>query len=131
MTNIKHALLFLVVWVVFLNGCSSWKALQTPPSASDYDHVRLVLKNRRVVEIKDVHARGDTLIGLGERIEEVSRRKAEVYWDVPVEVPIKDIKEIKTRKSDTFKTVMLVAGSVTVAIVFFGCDVVAPCYDGD
>jgi len=116
--HVKHILLFIVVWAIFLSGCSSWEAVREPPEVTRSSHVRLIMKNGDVLEVKRAYARNDTLFGYGVRVETGLAAKGAEHWDVPKAVPLESIAQIQTRQTDAAETVLgVVVGVVVVAAV--------------
>ncbi len=104
MRHVRHTFLFILIWAIFLNGCSSWRTVEQPPGATDPSTVRVTLKDGSRVEVRGAYATADTLFGKGD-------------WFFPesVVIPMQDIVEIEQSHSETGKTVLLVLGIVVVA----------------
>ncbi len=60
--HFQHFTLFLIVWVVFLNGCSSWRTLERPPTEDNPKKVLVTLKDESKVTVFDAYAKGTDLI---------------------------------------------------------------------
>jgi len=112
---LKRFVSVIAIWTVLLNGCTSWRALETPLEVTtNPERAQVVLKNGQVVEVKGVHVLSDTLTGMGKRTETKGWREVEEYWDVPVLVAMSDIQEIKTRQTDGPRTIGFIAGTALV-----------------
>lgn len=105
MRCVKHTFLFILVWAVSLNGCTSWRVVEQPPGAEDPSTVRVTLKDGSRVEVRNAYAVADTLFGSGN-------------WHFPesVVIPLQEIEEIESGHSETGKTLLLVLGIIAVGL---------------
>ena len=53
MRHVKHTFLFILVWSIFLNGCSSWRMAEQLPDETSLSKSRLTLTDGTIVELKD------------------------------------------------------------------------------
>jgi len=120
----ERSLVSIIVWCFLLNGCSSWRVLETTPAARYYEHARLVLKDGSVVEIKLGKARGDTLFAMGRIEGNCTTSFSPCPWE-PFSVAVEDIQEIETRQASPSRTILLVgillvpvlAGGVAAVVI--------------
>ena len=56
--HLHHTVMFLLVWAVFLNGCSSWRTLEKPPSENNPKKVLVTLKDESKVTVFNAYAKG-------------------------------------------------------------------------
>ena len=57
-----HTVLFVLVWLVLLGGCTSWKTVPGVGPGSTPD-VRVTFHSGETLELDDVHVEADTLYG--------------------------------------------------------------------
>ena len=61
--HLHHTVLFLLVWTVFLNGCSSWRTLEEPPNQTDPQKVLITLTDQSEIIVYEAYVEADTLYG--------------------------------------------------------------------
>ena len=113
----KRALIFLAALLVSTSGCS-WRATEQPPTADSPVYARLVLKNGTVIEVKEAFENRGVIAGFGKRVETGWRKEA-TYWDVPVSVSMKDIREIKTKQTGLLPSLVIIGAVVGAAYIVF------------
>ena len=103
-----HVILFLLVWLVFLNGCTSWRPATVPPDETTPSDLRVALKDSHTIELTDAYVRADTLLGF--------KRGA----DVATAIPMSDVLDIEEKRVSPAKTVALVGGVAAGLAVIHG-----------
>jgi hypothetical protein len=102
--HIKHLILFLLVWLVFLNGCTSWRYISVLPDETAPTDIRLTLKNSQVLELNDAFTRGDTIVG----------QQTSTPHELVV-IPLSDVWKIEEKKVKHMgPAAILVGGSVVI-----------------
>ena len=113
--HLQHTILFLLVWSVFLNGCSSWRTLEKPPIQSNPKKVLVTLKDESKVTVfgayikeKDVIptpkkqgliARADSLL----RIESDPKERvatADTLYGYESRLTSRDLMRVRPRQSE-------------------------------
>ncbi len=107
------SLLLLPMQLLLATSCSSWRMQERPPASSVEGaerprRVRLLLVDGRTLTLNRAHAVGDSLIGYW-GVSEVSRTA----------VPVAQIREMRVREPDGFKTGVLVVCLVGIVLAVY------------
>ncbi len=107
----RHLVIPLML-TCFLSGCYKWSAQTTRAAvARPPERARITLDDGRVVELRSLEMRGDSVAGFA---------KTDIYnWgDTLQTYPLADVTKFEVRKTDTGKTVLVVALTVALAVAF-------------
>ena len=125
--HLHHTVLFLLVWAVFLNGCSSWRTLEGPPTESNPQEVLVTLKDGSQITVRNAYASADTLFGyehkeVGWGLERTRQKKTDAVAPPKIAIPLRDIALIEERYASPEKSagavVVGLLGAVVLLVVF-------------
>jgi len=103
-THLKQLVLFLLIWLTLLNSCTSWNTITVMPDETAPTDVKLILKDLRILELKDAFRRDDAIVG---------KETDSPYKQVVV--PLSDISKIEEKERDNLGPAgILVAGSLVI-----------------
>ncbi len=106
--------LALVMLICFLSGCYKWSVQPAPESTPE--RARITLSDGRVVELRSLEIRGDSVVGFA-KTESRERTGQPVWGDTLQTYPLADVTEFEVRKTDRRKTIALVGGLAGIAFL--------------
>jgi len=111
----RHIVIPLML-VCFMSACHKWSVQPAHPTLHEApERARITLDDGRVVELRSLEIRGDSVVGFAKT--DASRfREAAVWGDTLQTYPLADVTRFEVRKTDTGKTVLAVALSVALAV---------------
>ena len=111
----RHLVIPLML-TCFLSGCYKWSAQRTPATlAEPPEHARITLDDGRVVELRSLEIRGDSVAGFAK--EESSRTGQPVWGDTLQTYALADVTVFEVRQKDKGRTNALIGGLVVIAVV--------------
>ena len=110
----RHLVIPLML-TCFLSGCYKW-SVQPAPAYFDAapERARITLSDGRVVELRSLEIRGDSVAGFG---------KTDTWYiwgDTLQTYPLADVTKLEVRKTDGLRTFGLVVGITAAALVAAG-----------
>ena len=112
MKHLKYTFVFILVWAIFLMGCSSWRTQQEFPVVNDPKDVRVRLTDSRTVWLKNAYVRADTLFGSAyAKFGNPSLELGEMA------ISMSSILEIKERHTNVPNTILLAATFSLILVV--------------
>ena len=114
----RHLVIPLLL-TCFLSGCYKWSVQPTSAISDEApERARITLSDGRVVELRSLEIRGDSLVGFAKTGESMRRAGQPVWGDTLQTYPLADVTRFEVRKTDTGMTVLAVALSVALAVAF-------------
>ncbi len=112
-------LLVLVTLVCFMAACHKWSVQPAPPTLHEApERARITLSDGRVVELRSLEIRGDSVVGFAKIASSMRRPGQRVWGDTLQTYPLADVTKFEVRKSDTGMTVLAVALGVALTVAF-------------
>jgi len=110
-SKVQRNIVIPLLLVCFLSGCYKW----TPATVrGSPEHARLTLDDGRVVELRSLEIRGDSVAGFAK--EESSRTGQPVWGDTLQTYALADVTVFEVRQKDKGRTRLLVGGLVLTAV---------------
>jgi len=99
MSKFRRHLVIPLLLTCFLSGCSSWRVQPAPATSHGApERARITLSDGRVVELRSLEIRGDSVAGFA---------KAGSRGDTLQTYALADVTEFEVRESETGKTILL------------------------
>ena len=104
----RHVVIPLLL-TCLLSGCYKWSAQTTPATVAEPpERARITLDDGRVVELRSLEIRGDSVAGFAK--EESSRTGQPVWSDTLQTYALADVTMFEVRQKDKVRTGALVGG---------------------
>ncbi len=117
-------ILSCILLPAYLSSCTSWQVQRVSPAQvveeEQPSQVRVTTTGLSDVLLEEPRVSGDSLIGVPLKFSWTSSSYIALDTASALSIPLADISQIKVRKSDAGKTVMLLAGLVVGAVIVKG-----------
>ncbi len=114
-SKFQHHIVIPLMLTCFLSGCYKWSAQTTPATVAEPpERARITLDDGRVVELRSLEIRGDSVAGFA---KEESRRTGQPVWSDTLQTyALADVTAFEVRQKDKGRTRFLVGGLVLTAV---------------
>jgi len=110
----RHLVIPLML-VCFLAGCSSWRVQPAPATSHEApERARITLSDGRVVELRSLEVRGDSVVG----VAKTGSNAYAVHYALQA-YPLADVTKFEVPKDNTRMIVAITAGVLIVGVVLF------------
>ena len=112
----RHLVIPLML-ICFLSGCYKWSAQPGPATSHEApERARITLSDGRVVELRSLEIRGDSVVGFA-KTESRGRTGQPVWGDTLQTYPLADVTEFEVRQIDKGRSGALIGGLALIAVM--------------
>ncbi len=112
-SKLQRHLVIPLMLTCFLSGCYKWSAQTTPAAVAEPpDRARITLDDGRVVELRSLEVRGDSVVG----VAKTGSNAYAVHYALQA-YPLADVTKFEVPKDNTRMIVAITAGVLLVGLV--------------